>query len=103
MAKIKFTLDRAGLGAVATSSEMADVIRGLADAIAEHVQGEFPDADQGVVVDEYEFKATTRAGPRAAFSVTVRDPLARKLEAKDGLLTRAAAAEGLEVKSRVSD
>lgn len=45
-----------------------------------------------VVVDDY-------VTDRAASSVTIRDVRARIWQARDGVLTRAAAAEGLEVRS----
>lgn len=59
-------------------------------------------ADDGdtVVVDAYEFKAKGRTVTRHARSVTIRLPHARLLEIRDGVLTRAAAAAGLEVKAR---
>lgn len=49
--------------------------------------------DGDVAVDEY----TT---DRAAAAVTLREPTALLRQARDGVLTRAAAAVGLEVRSR---
>lgn len=69
-------------------TQCADLVADAAATIAAQLP---PDLD--VVVDSY----TT---DRAAAAVTIREPQALLLEARDGLLTRAAAAAGLEVRSR---
>lgn len=66
-------------------------VTGAAQAIAGHVRAERPTAD--VVVDSY-------LTDRAAASVTIREPEARLWQVRDGILTRAAGAAGLEVRSR---
>lgn len=83
-------LDHAGIAEILKSSAMRDLVRDAAEQIAGDVH---VDANDGVVVDEY----TT---DRAAASVTIRDPRAALWQARDGTLTRAAAAVGLEVKSK---
>lgn len=85
-------LDSAGIVAVLNSGEVAAAVGELAEAIAWEVTGEV-DAIDGVVVDRY----TT---DRAAASVTIKDPRAKLWEARDGVLTRAAAGQGLEVNAR---
>lgn len=86
-----FRLDKRGvrgllqgqLGAAATAKarEMAEVIR-----------SDYPDLADAVDVEEYRTD-------RGAASVMVQDPSARELQIRDGLLTRAAARVGLEVKT----
>jgi cobyrinic acid a,c-diamide synthase len=85
-------LDSAGIVAVLNSGEVAAAVAGLAEGIASQVRGQV-DAIDGVVVDRY----TT---DRAAASVTIKDPRAKLWEARDGVLTRAAAGQGLEVTAR---
>jgi hypothetical protein len=85
-------LDSAGIVAVLNSGEVAAAVAGLAEGIASQVRGQV-DAIDGVVVDRY----TTDL---AAASVTIKDPRAKLWEARDGVLTRAAAGQGLEVTAR---
>lgn len=66
-------------------------VHDAAEAIADQVRAERPGAD--VVVDDY----TT---DRAASSVTIRHPRGRLWAVRDGIFTRAAAARGLEVRTR---
>jgi hypothetical protein len=68
-------------------------VREVATRIAENVRSQIEPGVE-VVVDEY----TT---DRAAASVTIRDVRGRLWEVRDGVLTRAAAAQGLEVRRRV--
>lgn len=85
-----FRLDTGGIGEI-LRSEFADEIHELAASIASEAQSTHPDAD--VVVDDY----TT---DRSVSAVTVLDPRARMWQARDGLLTRAAGATGLQVHSK---
>lgn len=91
MAKIQFRLDHQGIAQVLKSHGFAAAVKERAEAIAREVRAR---TDAEVVVDEY----TT---DRAAASVTIRDMRGRLLEVRDGILTRAAAATGLEVRRRV--
>lgn len=84
-------LDSQGIAALLNSDEIADAVHGYAERVAANVRGARPEAD--VVVDDY----TT---DRKASSVTIREAYARRLQVRDGVLTRAAAAEGLEVTER---
>jgi hypothetical protein len=85
-------LDSAGIAQVLKSSEVAAAVHELAEQVAGTVRNQAPDAEE-VVVDDY----TT---DRAASSVTIKDARGRLWQARDGILTRAAAAQGLEVKER---
>jgi hypothetical protein len=84
----KLELDHDAIAATLKSSEVAAAIHGLAEQVAAQVREAKPDAD--VIVDDY----TT---DRAASSVTIRDARGRLWQVQDGVLTRAAAAVGLEV------
>lgn len=84
-------LDHAGIAELLKSAEVATHVKGVAEQVASQVRGAV-DARDGVVVDTY----TT---DRAALSVTIRDPRARRWQARDGVLTRAVASVGLEVRS----
>ena len=86
---------------------MGDWVDGLVkratDAIARQVESRVDDrADEGdtVVVDVYDFVPRGRTVKRHARSVTVRLPHARLLQARDGILTRSAAAVGVEVTAK---
>lgn len=81
-------LDSDGIAEVLNSVEVADAVVGLAWGVADTVEGQVDGVD--VVVDEY----TT---DRAAASVTIRDPRGKLWQVRDGVLTRAAAGQGLEV------
>lgn len=94
MAKSKITdfrLDHRGLAKLLKSGEFAAAVRREAEAIADSVRAQ---TDMEVVVDSYQTD-------RSAASVTIRDPIGLGLEVRDGVLTRAAAARGLEVTRRV--
>lgn len=97
MASLDFRPDRGGIRAVLNSGEVASAVNSLAHKIAANVEGAGQkvsgDEDLPVVVDEY----TT---DRSAASVTLAHPAGLAVQAKHGLLTKAAAAAGLEVKSR---
>lgn len=84
-------LDHGGITEVLKSSEVAAEVHALAEKVASNARSATAGAD--VVVDDY----TT---DRAASSVTIRDPRGRLWQVRDGVLTRAAAAAGLEVTER---
>lgn len=90
MAKIE--LDHDGWAEVLNSPEVAKVVHGLAATIASTVRGSLP-VGTDVVVDDYRTD-------RAASSVTIRDARGRLWQVRDGVLTKAAAANGLEVKAK---
>lgn len=82
-------LDSKGIAQVLKSGEVAIAVRDLAESVATQVRAIQPDADE-VVVDSYQTD-------RAAASVTIKDARGRLWAVRDGLLFRAAAANGLEV------
>jgi len=84
-------LDRRGIAEIAKSPEVAREVHARAEQIANSARGSHPDAD--IVVDDY-------VTDRAASSVTIRDARGALWQAQDGVLTRAAAGAGLEVKER---
>lgn len=89
MARIKFTRDSAGIAAILRTVEFGQTA--AAHRIAAQVRAQHPDVE--VVVDIY----TT---DRKAASVTIRDLRGRILQARHGVLTRAASSVGLEVTAR---
>lgn len=94
---IEFHRDSDGIQKVLSSPQMSAGLAAVAEKIATNVRRQKPDAD--VVVDSF----TTRGGRitgRAAASVAIRDIRARIWQVRDGILTRAAATEGLEVNER---
>lgn len=88
MARVRFVRDSPGVRAILTSVDFGQTA--AAEAIAARVRA-VTGAD--VVVDRY----TT---DRRAASVTIRDRRGRAWEVRDGVLSRAAAAQGLEVTRR---
>lgn len=90
MAKL-FRRDSPGIAEILKSEGMRAELHKLSGPIAANARSQHPEAD--IVEDDY----TT---DRAAVSITVRDPLGLLWQARDGLLTRAAAAAGLEVTER---
>lgn len=91
MADDRVNLDSKGIAALLNSDAVASAVHDLTERIATNVRGARPEAD--VVVDDYQTD-------RRASSVTIREPQAKAWQARDGILTRAAAAEGLEVTER---
>lgn len=91
MAQSKIKLDHAGIREILKSQPIRQLVHGLAERIAQNVRSAKPVAD--VVVDDY----TT---DRAASSVTIRDAAGKRWQVRDGVLTKAAAAEGAEVRER---
>lgn len=83
-------LDHDGIAAVLKSPEMAAAIHAKAEEVAGNARATH---DTDIVVDDY----TT---DRAASSVTIRDSRAALWQATEGVLTRSAAAAGLEVTER---
>lgn len=91
MAANGFRRDSKGIAQI-LKTEFAEEVNKCARAIADEVQSAIGD-DVEVEVREY----TT---DRSAASVTIADPRGKELQATQGALTRAAAAVGLDVRSR---
>lgn len=88
---VELRIDTAGIGEVLKSAEVGAVIDGLAADVAERVRSYDAEADANV--SSYTFD-------RRAASVTFVHRNSADLEARDGVLTQAAAAVGLEVRRR---
>ena len=92
----------------ASSDGFADVLMSLqpqmdaaARKVAASVDSQLPADGLGdVVAEPYDFKPRGRTSDRAAASVAVRRPDAKLRQARDGILTRAAASAGLEVRAK---
>lgn len=94
MATIKYKPDHKGTRELLRTPEMRRLARQAAEKIAAKVvDANHPDMD--VTVDEYTTKGLDE---RPAASVTIREPYALRLQARDGILTRAAASVGIEVR-----
>lgn len=88
---VDFQLDRAGIREFLRGTELRNAVDGLAEQIAGHVRSSLP---AGTVVSVHAYTTD-----RGAASVTVEDVRAMAWQARDGTLTRAAGAVGLEVKA----
>ena len=90
---IDWRLDTAGVREILKGTEVRELVDGLAQQVAENVPATVPAGTQIEV----------RAYPtdRGAATVVVADPQAMAWQARDGILTRAAGAAGLEVKAPV--
>lgn len=86
-----FRLDRRGVSQL-LRDQLGDVATAAAHDLADQVRSAYPELAETVDVEEY----TT---DRGAASVMVQDPSARELQVREGLLTKAAAKVGLELKS----
>lgn len=93
---IEFKRDRQGIQQILNSPEMTDALRAFAVPMADQVRAQHPDAE--VVVDDYTARAKGRFTERAATSVKILDARGKLWEVRDGILTRAAGAQGLEVR-----
>ena len=86
-----FKLDSPGIRQIMKSGEIAAMTRRVAESIANKVRAQHPDAE--IKVDSY-------VTDRAAASVTINDVRGRLWQVRDGVLTRAAASEGIEVRAK---
>ncbi len=93
MAKLPgFKLDRRGVSQL-LKGQLGQAATEAANRLADQVRADHPDLAADVDVEAY----TT---DRGAASVMVKDSRARELQVREGLLTKAAAKVGLEVKER---
>lgn len=100
MARTKVTLNHAGIAAILKGSEMHALIEKVTEAVAENASG------QGVTVGAFKGGSGEIALPvaskvittdRAHGIVTLAHPAGIASQAKHGVLTKAAAAAGLQV------
>lgn len=93
-------LNRAGIGRVLKSRNMSDLVQGVAEKVADNVDGQeltaqSPGQDTGTAITA---DVETYTTDRAAAAVVIRHPAAAAMQAKHGVLTRAAAEAGLEIR-----
>jgi hypothetical protein len=102
MTRNKVTLDHVGIKVIAGNGDMQRLCREAAERIADHIRGEgirVGDRDGGK--HEYELPVAVRDGvynDRAFADVVINHPAGAAVQAKHGVLTRAASAEGLTVR-----
>lgn len=96
---VPIRFDPASLGAVLKGSQMQDAVRHVAEAIAANVDAQGLVAQSGVGNVGPEIKGTVRVSvsDRARATVTIAHPAGIAMQAKHGVLTRAANAAGFEV------
>lgn len=87
----RFELDSAGVREILRGQEVRELIDGLADEVAGNVRALVPAGT------EIEVRGYTT--DRGAATVVVADAQAMAWQARDGILTRAAGAAGLEVRA----
>lgn len=103
MTRNNVKLDNAGIASIAHGGDMQRLCRQAADRIASHIRAEgikVGDRDGGR--HEYDLPVEVREGvydQRAFADVVIAHPAGAAVQAKHGVLTRAASAEGLTVKS----
>lgn len=95
MGRVK--LDHAGIAEILKSSEVAAEMSTLAEAVASNVREDASIQRHGL---EATVKVDLYTTDRAASSVTIAHPAGLGIQAKHGSLSRAAGAEGLDVRSR---
>lgn len=88
---IRFRLDRAGVREVLTSPMVRQIVDATADEVAANVRALLPN---GTKVD-----VTRYTTDRSTAAVTIVDVRAMAWQARDGILTRAAGAAGLEARA----
>ncbi|MBM0205040.1 hypothetical protein JNW90_19780 [Micromonospora sp. STR1s_5] len=90
--KVEVEVDFAGIGEVARSPEVRQMVNEAAGEIASRVRG-LVGADVPVTVSEY-------STDREAAAVTIADRRGVGLQAKHGVLTRAASGIGADIRIR---
>lgn len=91
MARSGFRRDHRGIGEI-LKTQAAPLVNELAEQVRTQAASAIDD-------DTVEVTVTPYTTDRSAATVTIADPDGMALQARDGVLTRAAAAVGLEVKA----
>lgn len=95
----KVKLNSRGIETILKSSAVKSEVEGLAEKVADNVRGQNIDV-VGIPGDiDLPVRVSVYETDRARASVMLAHPSGLAVQAKHGLLTRAAAAAGLEVKS----
>lgn len=100
MASSKLRLDHAGIGQILNSGPVASAIASLGAAVAGAVGTPTASGDPIPVTLRLRTASGGRLTARPAADITLAHAAGMAVEAKRGPLARAAAAQGLEVKSR---
>lgn len=91
-----FIRDTAGIAELEKSDGVAAAVKALAVQVAANAESQHRAVSSGQVLP---VKVDTYTTDRAAASVTLAHPAGLAMQAKYGVLTKAAAGAGLEVKS----
>ncbi len=99
---MKVVLNSAGLSEVLTSAKVRSVVRDAGAAVIARANYPEPHSDGPIDVEmnDYVAQGGRLVGRRAAVSVIAAHPAALPMEAKHGVLVKAAAAAGLNVTAR---
>lgn len=102
MAGGNIRLDTAGLAEVMRSAKVTAEVRSLAGRVASAAESDGSVARNAVpvTVDEYTARGGRLRSERPAFAVTLAHAAGNGIEAKYGVLTRAASSVGLTVKGK---
>lgn len=101
MPSSKLRLDRGGIAETLRSAKVASQVKSLGRSIASSVH--LPDINgpqEAEVLVNDRTASGGRISARPAVDVTIAHPAGIRVEAKHGVLARAAAANGLQVKAR---
>lgn len=99
MARPKFKRDPKAIEELMLSARFQALVEAKAQQVAASARSQYPDVE--VTVESYEWRGSRRWPRRRALrSVALADPAGLAIQAKYGVLTRAAASAGMEVRNR---
>lgn len=99
MAGIEFIFDEAGVREILDGEDIQSLMRQAAEGMRSAIESSHKPHE--MAIDTYPARPSRRiTDGRTLISLTVKDIRAAGWQAKDGILTRAAAAQGLEVKAK---
>ena len=104
MSRVDVDLDRSGVGVVAKSAQMMDAVEDAANRIAANVGAQGLIATSGATKSAALITAVVSTGvtDRDRATVTIQHPAGLAMQARHGVLTKAASMAGLEVKAAKS-
>lgn len=105
MSKVRVELDHQGIGEIARSMKMQRLIEGLAERVAANVRAQgikVGDRDGGPREIDLPVVVDSDVTDRARSVVKIKHPAGLAVQAKHGVLTKAAAAAGLQVRNEGS-
>lgn len=91
MADVEFELDTAGVREFLRGPELRALVNQVAGQVYAHVRASVP--------NDVPVELRTYTTDRGAATVAIPDPRGMLLQARDGVLTRAAGAAGLEIRA----